>query len=102
MKEYDLYVPLRSNRGIPFPPARLVRLKKRLIKRFGGLTHFPQSNEGFWKLGEVTFRDEIVILRVLSNEDNRAKTYWLSLKKNLQRQWRQKDILIVMRDIDLV
>jgi len=102
MKEYDLYVPLYSNSGEPFPPARLGRLKKRLIKRFGGLTHFPQRNEGFWKLGAVTFRDEIVILRVLSAEDHRTRKFWIALKKDLQRRWQQADILIVVRDIALV
>ncbi len=102
MKEYDLYVPLRSNRGAPFPAARLARLKKCLLQRFGGLTHFPQRNEGFWKLGAVTFREEIVILRVLSDGEKPAQKFWLALKKDLKRRWRQKEILIVVRDIALV
>lgn len=102
MKEYDLYVPLSSNRGTPFPADRLERLKKRLIKRFGGLTHFPQRNEGFWKLGAVTFRDEVVILRVLSAEDDHAHKFWQTLKRDLKRQWRQQEILIVVREITLV
>jgi hypothetical protein len=102
MKEYDLYVPLRSNRGVPLSPVRLARLKKRLIKRFGGLTHFPQHNEGFWKLGAVTFRDEIVILRVLSERNRPAQRFWMGLKKDLKRRWRQKEILIVVRDIAIV
>lgn len=102
MHEYDLYVPLSSNRGMPIPPVRLKRLKRRLIKRFGGLTHFPQRNEGFWKLGAVTFRDEVVILRVLSAEEDHADKFWQALKKDLKRQWRQQEILIVVREITLV
>jgi hypothetical protein len=102
MKEYDLYVALRSNRGVSISPIQLARLKKRLIKRFGGLTHFPQHNEGIWKLGGVVFRDEIVILRVLSEEDRRVQEFWMALKKDLKRRWRQHKVLIVVRDIALV
>lgn len=102
MKEYDLYVPLYSDQGIAFSHVRLEQLKKRLIKRFGGLTHFPQHNQGFWKLGNVMFRDEIVILRVLSGGDRKAETFWKALKTELRRRWRQKDILIVVREVNIV
>jgi hypothetical protein len=37
-----------------------------LLERFEGLTFFPQPNEGFWRMGDVTYRDEIVIYRVLA------------------------------------
>ncbi len=66
MKEYDLYVPLTYNDGRPIESRKLVRLRNRLLREFGGLTFFPQSNEGFWTVAGVTYRDEIVIYRVIT------------------------------------
>ena len=102
MKEYDLYVPLSDNSGQPIDPAKLSRLKKRLIDHFGGLTHFPQENEGFWKLGRVTFRDKIVILRVLSNEPASSAALLNQVKQEMITEWAQTDVLIVARDVDVL
>ena len=74
-REYDLYLPLRFNDGSPIEPEKIARLKKRLHDRFGGLTFFPQQNEGIWKVGTVTFREEIVILRTLAEQQgNMSRT----------------------------
>ena len=66
MKEYDLYVPLTYNDGTPIEAKTIERIGQRMLERFGGVTFFPQPNEGLWRMGEVTFRDQIVIFRVLS------------------------------------
>jgi hypothetical protein len=103
VKEYDIYVPLHYNDGAPVEPEKITRLKQRLIEQFGGLTHFPQSNEGFWKVGRVTFRDKIIILRVLtSDETPPAAEFFSTLKSEMQRDWRQDDVLIVGREVMVV
>jgi hypothetical protein len=102
MKEYDLYIPLFDNSGHPIEPGKLSVLKKRLIEHFGGLTHFPQENEGFWKLGGVTFRDKIVILRVLSDEADKAVHVLEQIKNEIIADWGQTDVLIVARDVSLL
>ena len=99
MKEYDLYLPLHHNDGRPIEWHKIHDLKHRLANEFGGLTHFPQANEGVWKLGGVTFRDKIVILRVLSDETEKAAHFFSELKKELCREWDQEDVLIVARDV---
>ena len=66
MKEYDLFVPLYYNDGSPVEAEKLFELKRRLLDQFEGLTFFPQANEGFWRAGGVTYRDEIVIFRILT------------------------------------
>jgi hypothetical protein len=96
-REYDLYVPLRSRDGKHLSASNLAKLKKRLFKQFGGLTYFPQTSKGFWKIGNATFRDDIIILRVLSKKN--AKSFWKKLKKQLQQEWNQKEILIVIRKV---
>ena len=102
MKEYDIYVPLSNNDGTPVDPQKLKDLKKRLVDHFGGLTHFPQENEGLWKVGAFTFRDKIVILRVLTTEPDKAGSFFAELKKEMQRNWAQEDVLIVVRDVQTV
>ena len=100
MKEYDLYVPLYSNTGKRLPRASLTHLRKRLVTQFGGLTFFPQKSKGAWQIGQAVFQDEIVILRVLS--EKHFSSFWKRLKKDLQREWNQKEILIVMRHVSIM
>ena len=99
MKEFDLYVPLIV-RGKKMSAQKLSGLKQRLIKKFGGLTYFPQKTKGYWKIGHVTFQDEIVILRVISEKP--CDSFWNALKGDLQRQWSQKEILIVSKQIKVL
>ena len=75
-------------------------LQERLLEGFDGLTYFPQPNEGFWKMGEVTYRDEIVIYRVLARNTRHARRFLRNLKQELKKQLRQEEILIVERDIE--
>lgn len=102
MKEYDLFVPTRESSGRAIGKTRLVRLRKVLVGKFGGLTQFPQKQTGFWKVGSVTFRDNITIWRVLSDEDGKDAVFWKKLKQNLSKEWGQDEILIVMRKVKII
>ena len=100
MKEYDLFIPLakgsaRQQRQLSLP-------KKRLSKFFGRLTYFPHSNEGLWQLGNVMFRDEVVILRVISSDSASAERYLKHVKQTVKRQWKQKEVLVVSRTIETI
>jgi hypothetical protein len=99
MREYELYVPLHYNDGRPIELDKLTALKRRLVEEFGGLTHFPQENEGMWKVGRFTFRDRIVILRVLAGEAPKADRFFGQLKTDIKREWDQEDVLIVAREV---
>ena len=102
MREYELYIPLYHNDGRPIEPDKLTRLKRRLVLEFGGLTYFPQENEGVWKVGAFTFRDKIVLLRVLANETAAAEAFLAALKEDIRREWDQADVLIVAREVTAV
>jgi hypothetical protein len=102
MKEFELYVPLVSKNGEKLPLKELKLLKNRLVAQFGGVTHFPQKTKGVWKVGQATFYDEIIILRVLADQTKTAKTFWRKLKVDLQRKWKQKHILIIARKVNSV
>lgn len=100
MKEYDLYVPLFLSRGKRLPRQSLTRLRFKLVAQFGGVTFFPQKSKGLWKIGRVIFFDEIVILRVLSEKT--LPSFWKRLKRDLQREWNQQEVLIITRDVSVV
>jgi hypothetical protein len=100
--EYDLYIPLRFNDGRPVEIQIIDGLKQQLHDRFGGLTFFPQRNEGHWQIGAVTFCEEIVILRVVAEETRAAREFFLHLKELLKRQLAQEEVLIVERKVEIL
>jgi hypothetical protein len=75
VKEYDIFIPLYYNDGIAIESAKFQNLQNRLLEKFEGLTYFPQPNQGFWKFGSMTYRDEIVIYRVISEHPGRARDF---------------------------
>lgn len=100
--EYDLYFPLRYNDGSAVEREKIEGLKNRLHDRFGGLTFFPQQNEGVWKIGNVTFNEEIVIVRVLAEETRAAREFFLKLKEELKADLHQEEVLIVERKVEVL
>ena len=100
MKEYDLFVPLYYNDGRPVEPRKFQDLQTQLLGQFGGLTFFPQPNQGFWTLAGITYRDEIVIYRVITSDQREARRFFADLKERLQEEFEQEEILIVERDVE--
>ena len=100
MKEYDIFIPLFDNDGSPIEPRKFQDLQNRLLAHFDGLTFFPQPNQGFWKMADVLYRDEIVIYRVLSSKVRAARRFLAQLKGELKREFKQEEILIVERDVE--
>lgn len=102
MKEYDIYLPLSFNDGRAVPEEVVNEVKARLVKRFGGLTYFPQENEGTWQFGGTTFRDRVVILRALAQDAGDARSFLAGLKPWLLEAFKQTSILMVEREVSLV
>jgi hypothetical protein len=50
-------------------------------------------------MGDVTYRDEIVIYRVIATKSRAARRFLASLKEDLKKSFRQEEILIVERDV---
>jgi hypothetical protein len=78
VKEYDVYVPVTYNDGSPIEPRKFVRL------------------------GGVTYRDEIVIFRVITDKVRSARRFLTQLKEELKRDLKQEEILIVEKDAELL
>ncbi|MBI3466690.1 MAG: hypothetical protein HY000_27060 [Planctomycetes bacterium] len=102
MKEYELYVPLNYNDDSLIEPKKLTRLREKLLLQFGSLTYFPQRSQGFWTYGGVTYRDEIVIYRVVTDRVRAARRFFRQLKAELKHDFRQEEILIVEKDAQVI
>ncbi len=102
MKEYDIFIPLFYNNGTSVEAAKFQDLQLRLLERFEGLTYFPQANQGFWKFGDVTYRDQIVIYRVISQDSVTSRAFLRRLKEDLKREFQQQEILIIEREVGLL
>jgi hypothetical protein len=100
VKEYDLFIPLYYNDGRPIEPQKFQVLQQQLLDQFGGLTFFPQPNEGFWTMAGVTYHDEIVIYRVITSAEREARRFLSDLKERLKEELRQEEILIVERNVE--
>jgi hypothetical protein len=100
VKECDIFVPLYYNDGTAIELLKFQRLQAELLRHFDGLTFFPQPNEGFWRMGNVTYRDEIVIYRVLARRASTARRFLAQLKERLKKELDQEEVLIVERDVE--
>jgi hypothetical protein len=100
VKEYDLFIPLYYNDGRQVEPQKFQALQQQLFDRFGGLTFFPQPNEGFWTVAGITYRDAIVIYRVITSEAQEARRSLSTLKEQLKEALQQEEILIVEREVE--
>ena len=72
------------------------------MEQFDGLTYFPQPNHGFWKFGNVTYHDEIVIYRVISQDPAGSRDFLTEFKAHLKQAFRQEEILIIEREIGVL
>jgi hypothetical protein len=102
VKEYELYVPLSYNDGSSIESEKLLRIRARLLEQFGSLTFFPQHNDGFWTMGGVTFRDSIVIYRVVTDKTRTARKFFRQLKEELKTDLKQEEIFIVEKDVNIL
>jgi len=102
VKEYDIFVPLYYNDGAPIESAKFQHLQALLLERFEGLTFFPQPKQGCWKFGNMTYRDEIVIYRVISQNSAASRDFLVGLKGHLKKEFQQEEFLIIEREISLL
>ena len=102
MREFDLFVPLFHNDGTAIDARLFQQLQERLLAEFDGLTFFPQPNKGFWKMGSVTFQDEILIYRVITDKARKSRRFLSRLKKWMKAAFQQEEILIVERKVGVV
>jgi hypothetical protein len=66
----------------------------------GGLTFFPQPNEGFCTVAGIAYRDAMVIRRMRTSDAQEAREFLSALKEQLKEELQQEDTLIIERDVE--
>ena len=97
MRELEIFLPTTLNDGTPVDAAEIAQIKDALLKAFGGYTHLDHRFEGAWRVGEVTIRDDVTILRVL--DDGRGTFDMASFKRTIEAALGQDAVLIIARDV---
>ena len=100
--EFEIYVPLSDNQGVKFPNQLLAAYKSELVEMFSGLSDLKYKGEGIWKIHGVEYNDEIVLWRVYGSDPQSDPIFMKDLKKRMLKDFRQKDILIVKRQVEFI
>lgn len=95
----QLLLPVRDESGQPFPRDLYDSLAHELTARFGGVTAYTRAPAaGLWEepSGEKT-RDDIVIYEVMA--DSLEHDWWSQLRRRLEAQFRQQELVIRAHEI---
>ena len=98
----EILLPLTDNSGEPFPAELQAAVRDELAEHFGGVTAFTRSPaEGLWKEGGgAPDRDDIVILEVMADWLDRG--WWRGYRAELERRFRQDEIVVRARAVELI
>jgi hypothetical protein len=71
----------------------LAALNRSLVEKFGGVTAYTQAPaKGNWLAGGAEERDDIIIIEAMADDLDHA--WWKLLRKRLERDLQQKEIVI--------
>lgn len=89
----QILLPKSNGDGAPVAMEWFVAFVEELSDRFGGATSFLRAPaEGLWEDGGKTEQDDIVIVEVMT--PGLDESYWTALKKRLQLELAQDEIVI--------
>ncbi|MFN4141778.1 hypothetical protein [Aestuariivirga sp.] len=95
------YLPLRDNEGEPFPTLMFRVVEAELSRHFGGVTaHLESPASGLWREKGKTHADEVVIFEVIVEDLDRW--WWTSYRERLERDFRQKRILLTLQPVEVL
>jgi hypothetical protein len=102
MELIQIFLPLRDNRGEPFPFRQFEQVKDRLAKKFGGVTAFLNSpGEGVWGESPQSFvKDDVVTFEVMSERLDRD--WWTAYKEELKKDFRQEELVVRKMQIEIL
>jgi hypothetical protein len=97
----QILLPVYDNEGTALPRLEYRRVSGELSHRFGGLTaHTQAPAEGIWTESEDArpTHDEIVIFEVMT--DTLDRQWWADYRLELERRFRQREIVIRAQPIE--
>ena len=97
----QILLPKNTGSGQPVPQQWFNDLLKELTDRFGGATSFVRApGEGRWKSRGETERDSIAVVEVMAKDLDLA--FWHALRKRLERDLSQDEIVIRAQEMVLL
>ena len=98
----EILLPLADNEGKPFAADLHRQVRDELVEHFGGVTAFTRNPaEGLWKEGGGDpARDDIIIFKVMADWLDRG--WWRGYRSELERRFRQDEIVIRAREVELL
>lgn len=102
MKEYDLFIPISYNSGLPIELRKLLSIKGELIDKFRGLSMF-NSCDRYWRDFDGRLNHDInYVYRVVADDTAEVRSFMLDLKSRLQELLEQESIFITVRDVEIL
>jgi hypothetical protein len=94
----QILLPKVTGQGEPVSKEWFEAFLTELTEEFGGATSFLRApGMGLWRDGGETERDTIAVVEVMTDE--LAQEYWSSLRKRLERELAQEEIVIRAQQI---
>ena len=100
-KRYEILLPLTYNDGATIEADKFDRTAEEISDRFGGVTEDTIRVTGTWKYGGTRYRDQLLRLRVDTN-DPAAAGYFRAMKAAWKDRFRQIDIWITAYEIEII
>jgi len=94
----QILLPKETGKGQPIDKEWFDGFLKELTEKFGGATSFLRApGTGLWQSGGGTEKDSIAVVEVMAEEIDRV--YWQSLRRRLERELYQEEIVIRAQEI---
>jgi hypothetical protein len=100
-KRYEILLPLTYNDGTLIEAEKFDQTAEELCDRFGGVTQDTIRITGTWKYGGTRHRDELLRIRVDTN-DPAASSFLQSHKEIWKERFQQIDIWITAHEIEII
>jgi hypothetical protein len=93
MQLIQILLPVRDNDGLPYSEHVLQAVSKQLVDKFGGCTAFSRvPARGVWVDADRVAHDDVIVIEVMAPAIDAA--WWADFREKLERQLRQKEIVI--------
>lgn len=96
----QLLLPVQDNSGEAYPRSFYDSLLNRLTEKFGGVTAYTRAPAtGLWEAdsGEKV-REPVVVYEVMADELDRE--WWAGLRKHLEAQFAQEELVVRAQPIE--
>lgn len=105
MREYDIYVPINYNDGVPIESFKLDMVKDDLLANFEGLSVSSEPVIGYWRNPDnrvYVHHDFNYVYKVIADDSEHVRGVITALKIRLEKALRQEKIFIVVRDVEVM